>query len=52
MPALCMATSVRSHGNSDIGGSERRRVVDAVARHGDDMALALQLLDHLAFVFG
>ena len=34
-PALCMATSVPvAHGNSDIGGSERRRVVDAVARDG------------------
>ncbi len=32
-----------AHGDADIGGSERRRVVDAVADLGDDPALTLQL---------
>jgi hypothetical protein len=36
-----------AHGDADIGGGERRRVVDAVAGHGDDAALAAQLLDDL-----
>ena len=29
----------RPHGDADVGGGERRRVVDAVAGHGDDAAL-------------
>ena len=30
-----------AHGDADIGRGQRRRVVDAVAGHGDDAALAL-----------
>ena len=37
------------HGDADIGGGERRSVVDAVAGHGDDAAVAAQLLDNGAF---
>ena len=33
-----------AHGDADIGGGEGRGVVDAVARHGDDVALGLQAL--------
>ena len=33
------------HGDADVGGLERRRVVDAVAGHGDDLAVGLQRLD-------
>ncbi len=29
-----------AHGDADVGGGQRRRVVDAVAGHGDDAALA------------
>ena len=31
-----------AHGDADIGGGQRRRVVDAVAGHGDDAALLPQ----------
>src|SRR5579875_1365719 len=41
-----------SHRDADIGQRQRRRVVDAVARHGDDMALPLQALDDLALLLG
>ena len=33
------------HGDADVGGFERRRVVDAVPGHGDDLAVGLQRLD-------
>ena len=42
----------RAHGDADIGRRERRGVVDAVAGHGDDMALALQPGDRLRLAFG
>ena len=41
-----------AHGDADVGGLERGRVVDAVAGHGDDMALALQRADDAQLVFG
>ena len=34
-----------AHGDADVGGFERRRVVDAVPGHGDDLAVGLQRLD-------
>ena len=39
-----------AHRDADIGGRERGRVVDAVARHRDHAALAPQLLDHGALL--
>src|SRR3989338_8312582 len=38
------------HGDADIGSRQRRRVADAVARHGDHMALRLQLLNFVELV--
>ena len=35
------------HGHADIGLGQRRRVVRAVARHGDEMALGLFVADAL-----
>ena len=37
-----------AHGDADIGGGQRRRVIDAVAGHGDAAAFAAQPLHHLA----
>ena len=34
--------SAQSHGDPDIGFLQRRRVIDAVAYHGDDVSLALK----------
>jgi hypothetical protein len=34
-----------AHGDADVGGGERRCVVDAVAGHGDDAALGSEPLD-------
>ena len=42
----------RAHRDSHIRGSQRRSVVDAVARHGHDPALALEPLNHRALLFG
>ncbi len=42
----------RSHGDADIRGGERGRIVDAVARHRDHPALALELFDQRALVLG
>ncbi len=39
-----------AHGDADVGGGQRRGVVDAVAGHGDHAALAAQLLDHGALL--
>jgi hypothetical protein len=44
--------SARSHRAADLGGGKRRRVVDAVARLGDDAALLAQAVYDLALVFG
>ncbi len=38
------------HGDTDISLLERRRVIDAVASHGDDMPLVLQRGHHAEFV--
>ncbi len=40
-----------AHGDADIGGGERRRVVHGVSRHGDDAAFLAQARDDLALVF-
>ena len=53
MPALSMATSVPdAHGDADVGGGEGGGVVDAVAGHRDDSALAAEALDDVALVVG
>ena len=44
--ALDRDVGAGAHGDADVGGGERRRVVDAVAGHGDDAAFAAQPLDH------
>ncbi len=50
-PALSIATSVPVPiAIADVGGGERRRVVDAVAGHRDDPALLTQPLNHPALV--
>jgi hypothetical protein len=41
-----------AHGHADVGLLERRRVVDAVAGHGHDVAAVLQRLDDLELVLG
>ena len=40
------------HGDADIGLGERRRVVGAVAAHGDELALGLLVADELQLVLG
>ena len=42
----------RSHGDANVGLRERGSVIHAVARHGRDMPLGLQLLDDFAFLMG
>ncbi len=39
-----------THGNAAIGLAERRRIVDAVARHRNDVAALLQALDDFVLV--
>ena len=41
-----------AHRDPDIGGLERRRIVDAVAGHRHDLAAALEALDDPQLVFG
>src|SRR5204862_1287881 len=41
-----------SHGNADVGSREGRRIVDAVARHGDNGTFLSQAFDLLVFVLG
>src|SRR3546814_4188442 len=41
-----------AHRDSDIGGGERRGIVNAVTRHGDAAAFALKCLDLPMLVFG
>ena len=48
--ALNRDVGSRSHCNPDIGGRERRRVVHAIARHGDNAPLLAQPLDNLSLV--
>ena len=40
------------HGDADVGLSQRRRVVGAVAAHGHQLALGLLLADQLQLVLG
>ena len=42
----------RSHRDADVGGLDRRSVVDAVPGHRDDVALLAQGLDHQHLVLG
>ena len=44
--------TAHAHGDADVGGLQRRRVVHAVAGHGDDLALFLQRLDDEHFLLG
>ena len=39
-----------AHGDADMGGFERRRVVDAVAGHGDDLAVGFERFDESEFL--
>ena len=41
-----------AHGDADIGGRQRRRVVDAVADHGHDASIDLHRTHHPQFVVG
>ena len=41
-----------SHRDTHIRLSERWRIVDAVARHGDALSLVLQILDDCGFLVG
>ena len=41
-----------AHRDADMGGLQRRRVVDAVAGHRDDLAIGLQRLDDAKLLFG
>ncbi|EXI66264.1 MAG: hypothetical protein AW07_04610 [Candidatus Accumulibacter sp. SK-11] len=41
-----------AHGDADVGGFQRRGIIDAVAGHRDDMAARLQGLDDAQLVFG
>ena len=51
MVAACLATSVpRAHRNADVCALQGRRVVDAIASHGDDMTTCLQRTNDPVFV--
>ena len=50
--ALHRDVGARAHRDADVGLRERRRVVDAVAGHRDDAALALQALDGRGLLVG
>ncbi len=51
--AASMATSVPELiGNAHVGRGKGRRVVDAIADHGDDRAALLELPDNLLFLVG
>ena len=41
-----------AHGDADVGLPQGRRVVDAVASHGDELALLFQRADDAHFLFG
>ena len=41
-----------THGHADMGGLERRRVVDTVASHGDDFAIGFERLDDAELLLG
>ena len=48
--ALHRHVRARAHGDADMGGGERRSVIDAVAGHRDDVALLAKLCDLFVFV--
>ena len=48
--ALHRHVGARSHGDPDLRLSQRRGIVNAVARHGDEMTLILKALDLFTFV--
>ena len=52
LPASRAAMRAGVHGDADIGLGERRRIVGAVAAHGDQLALGLLLADQRQLVFG
>ena len=41
----CDVGAALAHGDADMGGLQRRGVVDPVAGHGDDFAVGLERLD-------
>ena len=41
-----------AHGDADVGGAQRRGVVDAVAGHADDLAVGLERADELELLLG
>ena len=43
--ALDRHVGTRAHRDADIGSGERRRIVDAVADHADDVAFPMQIVD-------
>jgi hypothetical protein len=45
MSLACIAASVPAHRDAEVGGRERRGVVDAVADHRDTVTRGLQTLD-------
>ena len=50
-----LARDVRTaaaHGDADMSRLHRRRIVNAVAGHGDDFAIGLQPLDDAQFLIG
>ena len=52
LPASRAATRAGVHGDADIGLGQRRRVVGAVAAHGDQLALGLLVADQLELGLG
>jgi hypothetical protein len=48
------ATSVprTAHSDTDVGGFERRRIVDAIARHRHHLAVFLEHFDETQFLLG
>jgi len=44
--------AAHAHGDADVGGLQRWRIVHPVAGHGDQLALALQGRDQAQLVFG
>ena len=50
MPASRAAMRAGVHGDADIGLSQRRRVIGAVAAHGDELAFGLLGADQLELV--
>ena len=41
-----------THGDANLGLGERRRIVDPVASHRDDVTLSLEALDGLDLLLG